>query len=72
MNVHRNAVTKSSLNKKVNPYKACIYVLCRDFFVGVGYDLGTKFYCRNGEPFTLTMMIYLCYFPFCVFQYLTL
>lgn len=48
-----------SLNKKVNPYKACIYVLCRDFFVGVGYDLGTKFYCRNGEPFTLTMMIYL-------------
>lgn len=42
MNVHRNAVTKSSLNKKVNPYKACIYGLCRDFLDGVGYDWGTK------------------------------
>lgn len=31
-----------SLNKKVNPYKACIYELCRDFLDGVGYDLGTK------------------------------
>ena len=31
-----------SLNKKVNPYKACIYGLCRDFFDGVGYDLGTN------------------------------
>lgn len=29
-------------NKKVNPYKACIYGLCRDFLDGVGYDLGTK------------------------------
>ena len=44
MNVHRNAVTKSSLNKKVNPYKACIYGLCRDFLDGVGYDLGTKLF----------------------------
>lgn len=32
-----------SSNKKVNPYKACIYGLCRDFFDGVGYDLGTFF-----------------------------
>ena len=32
-----------SLNKKVNPYKACIYGLCRDFLDGAGYDLGTKF-----------------------------
>ena len=32
----------ASLNKKVNPYKACIYGLCRDFLDGVGYDLGTK------------------------------
>lgn len=31
-----------SLNKKVNPYKACIYELCRDFLDGVGYDLGTR------------------------------
>ena len=31
-----------SLNKKVNPYKACIYGLCRDFLDGDGYDLGTK------------------------------
>lgn len=31
-----------SSNKKVNPYKACIYGLCRDFLDGVGYDLGTK------------------------------
>ena len=49
------------MNKKVNPYKACIYGLCRDFLDDVGYDLGTKFYCRNGELFTLTMMIHLCY-----------
>ena len=32
----------ASLNKKVNPYKACIYGLCRDFLDGDGYDLGTK------------------------------
>ena len=32
----------ASLNKKVNPYKACIYGLCRDFLDGVGYDWGTK------------------------------
>lgn len=31
-----------SLSKKVNPYKACIYGLCRDFLDGIGYDLGTK------------------------------
>ena len=29
-------------NIKENPYKACIYGLCRDFLDGVGYDLGTK------------------------------
>ena len=44
MNVHRNAVTKSSLNKGLNPYKACIYGLCRDFLDGIGYNLCTKFY----------------------------
>lgn len=32
----------ASLNKRVNPYKACIYGLCRDFLDGVGYDWGTK------------------------------
>ena len=32
----------ASLNKKVNPYKACSYGLCRDFLDGVGYDLGTN------------------------------
>ena len=32
----------ASLNKKVNPYKACIYGLCRDFLDGDGYDLGTR------------------------------
>ena len=31
-----------SLSKKVNPYKACIYGLCRDFLDDDGYDLGTK------------------------------
>ena len=36
--------SKRSLSKKVNPYKACIYRLCRDFLDGVGYDLGTKYY----------------------------
>ena len=35
-------VERLSLNKKVNPYKACIYRLCRDFLDDVGYDLGTK------------------------------
>ena len=30
-----------SLNKYVNPYKSCIYGICRDFLDGVGYDLGT-------------------------------
>ena len=33
----------ASLNKKINPYKACIYGLCRDFLDGNGYDLGTKY-----------------------------
>lgn len=32
-----------SSNKKVNPYKACIYRLCRDFLCANGYVLGTKF-----------------------------
>lgn len=27
---------------KVNPYKACIYRLCRDFLDADGYDLGTN------------------------------
>ena len=31
-----------SLNKKVNPYKAFIYRLCRDFLCANGYVLGTK------------------------------
>ena len=33
----------SSLNKKVNPCKACIYGLCRDFLCANGYDLGTSY-----------------------------
>ena len=33
----------ASLSKKINPYKACIYGLCRDFLNGNGYDLGTKY-----------------------------
>ena len=33
----------ASLSKKINPYKACIYGLCRDFLDGNGYDLGTKY-----------------------------
>ena len=32
-----------SLNKGLNPYKACIYGLCRDFLDGIGYDFGTKY-----------------------------
>ena len=39
-----------SLSKKVNPYKACIYRLCRDFLDGVGYDLGTKYYESKNKP----------------------
>lgn len=38
----RTTKNTPSLNKKVNPYKACIYGLCRDFLDGVGYDWGTK------------------------------
>ena len=34
---------ETSSSKKVNPYKACIYGLCRDFLDGDGYDLGTFF-----------------------------
>ena len=41
----------ASLNKKVNPYKACIYGLCRDFLEGVGYDLGTKIYFNEDNAF---------------------
>nr|DAS92019.1 MAG TPA: hypothetical protein [Caudoviricetes sp.] len=33
-----------SLSKKVNPYKACNYGLCRDFFSVNGYVLGTKIF----------------------------
>ena len=46
--MEKHKITKSvkqnfaSLSKKVNPYKACIYRLCRDFLDGDGYDLGTK------------------------------
>ena len=29
--------------KGLNPYKACIYGICRDFLDGIGYDLGTKY-----------------------------
>lgn len=47
MKLKRNSlefnINLPSSNKKVNPYKACIYRLCRDFLDGVGYDLGTKF-----------------------------
>lgn len=35
-----------SSSKKINPYKACIYGLCRDFLNGNGYDLGTNIYLR--------------------------
>ena len=42
MILHNNCSEILSLNKKVNPYKACIYGLCRDFLDGVGYDWGTK------------------------------
>ena len=45
MKIKQNSLIQSnnlpSLNKKVNPYKTCIYGLCRDFLDGVGYDLGT-------------------------------
>ena len=30
----------ASLNKRLNPYKACIYRLCRDFLCINGYVLG--------------------------------
>ena len=40
-----------NLNKKVNPYKACSYGLCRDFLDGVGYDLGTKIYFNEDNAF---------------------
>lgn len=35
-------VPKDGAKGQVNPYKACIYGLCRDFLDGNGYDLGTK------------------------------
>lgn len=49
MIVPESHLPRLSSNKKVNPYKACIYELCRDFLDGVGYDLGTKynFYLNN-------------------------
>ena len=47
MIVRGNRRLRLSLNKKVNPYKACIYGLCRDFLDGVGYDLGTKIIMVN-------------------------
>ena len=46
MKIKQNSLIQNnnlpSLNKKVNPYKACIYGLCRDFLDDDGYDLGTK------------------------------
>lgn len=35
----------------VNPCKACIYGLCRDFLDGDGYDLGTKIYFNEDNAF---------------------
>lgn len=32
----------ASLNRRLNPYKACIYRLCREFLCANGYVLGTK------------------------------
>lgn len=46
-------LSAKSLSKWVNPYKACIYWLCRDFFDGDGYDLGTKTIYFFLEPFSV-------------------
>lgn len=51
-NFNDYVVVAGSLNKKVNPYKACIYGLCRDFLCANGYDLGTKYY--SGECIVLS------------------
>ena len=55
------------MNKKVNPYKACIYGLCRDFLDGIGYDLGTKILAVDGirderywKPILSTQYFFLC------------
>ena len=37
----QKTIKKVASKQKVNPYKACIYGLCRDSLDGVGYDLGT-------------------------------
>lgn len=46
MKIKQNSLIQNnnlpSLSKWINPYKACIYGLCRDFLDGVGYDWGTK------------------------------
>lgn len=34
-------VVAGSLNKRLNPYKACIYRLCRDFLCANGCAWGT-------------------------------
>ena len=72
MNVHRNAVTKSSLNKNVNPYKACIYGLCRDFFcwrwVRFGYKILLQkwraFHVDNDDSFMLFSILRISVFNF--------
>lgn len=45
-----------SLSKWINPYKACIYKLCRDFLDGVGYDLGTKHKLLLSEFYSKTKL----------------
>lgn len=49
-----------SSSKKVNPYKACIYGLCRDFLDGVGYDLGTKLFFILVVKFELEIICTFC------------
>ena len=47
------------MNKKVNPYKACIYGLRRDFLDGGGYDLGTKDYSEGILPGDLIRILWI-------------
>ena len=44
MTVRGSRRLRLSSSKRVNPYRACNYGLCRDFLCGGGYDLGTDFY----------------------------
>ena len=52
----------ASLSKKVNPYKACIYGLCRDFLCANGYDLGTLYYLYLDMTFLtkITIIFFNC------------